>query len=116
MVFQSSLLLLILAFPASLFIIHPVQKVITSAEMREIDRLTTERFYVPSIILMESAAEAAAREIALRFNNNLEGKSALVLCGPGNNGGDGAALARKLSLMGAGVSVVLFGRVEDLKG
>src|SRR5207253_7317693 len=84
--------------------------------MREIDGLTTERFGIPSIILMESAAATAAREIASRFDNNLEGKSVLVLCGPGNNGGDGAALARKLCLMGAHVDVALFGHFEDTKG
>ncbi len=84
--------------------------------MRAIDRLTTERLAIPSITLMEAAAEAAAIEIASRFAKNLEGKSVLVLCGPGNNGGDGASLARKLSLMGAHVDLALFGHFENTKG
>ena len=84
--------------------------------MREIDRLTTERYAVPSLLLMEAAAAAAARETATLLSNDLQGKSFLILCGRGNNGGDGAALARQLSLQGARVTVALFGRVEEAKG
>ena len=84
--------------------------------MREIDRLTTERFATPSLLLMESAARAAAREIEALFPEGINGKSVLVLCGRGNNGGDGAALARQLCLSGAHVEVVLVGRVEETNG
>ena len=84
--------------------------------MRELDRLTTERYAIPSLLLMESAANASAREIAARFRHDLRGKTAQVLCGRGNNGGDGAALARVLWTQGARVDVVLFGGVEETKG
>jgi hydroxyethylthiazole kinase-like uncharacterized protein yjeF len=84
--------------------------------MRELDRLTTERYAIPSLLLMESAANASAREIAARFRHDLRGKTAQVLCGRGNNGGDGAALARILWTQGARVDVVLFGGVEETKG
>jgi ADP-dependent NAD(P)H-hydrate dehydratase / NAD(P)H-hydrate epimerase len=84
--------------------------------MREIDRLTTERFAIPSLLLMESAAAASARAIAARLGRDLAGLRVLVLCGRGNNGGDGAALARLLWLAGAGVEVVLLGRVEEARG
>ena len=84
--------------------------------MREIDRLTTERFAVPSLLLMEAAAEASAREIAAHFSHDLRRKTFQILCGRGNNGGDGAALARVLWTSGAHVDVVLFGRVEETKG
>jgi NAD(P)H-hydrate epimerase len=84
--------------------------------MRRVDRLTTERYATPSLLLMESAANASARVIASRFSNDASGLSVLILCGRGNNGGDGAALARILSLQGATVDVVLFGRVEDTGG
>ena len=84
--------------------------------MREIDRLTTERYAVPSLLLMEAAASAAARETATLLSNDLQGKSFLILCGRGNNGGDGAALARGLCNAGAKVTVLLFGRVEETKG
>jgi hydroxyethylthiazole kinase-like uncharacterized protein yjeF len=84
--------------------------------MRELDRLTTERFATPPLLLMESAAAAAARAIAQHFSHDLSRKSALILCGRGNNGGDGAALARLLWLAGARVHLVLFGRVEETAG
>ncbi len=73
-----------------------MQKVLTAEEMREVDRLTTEKYGIPSIILMENAAHAAARIILEKLSGTVEGKSVLVLCGKGNNGGDGAALARIL--------------------
>ncbi len=84
--------------------------------MRELDRLTTEEYAVPSLLLMEAAAQAAATEFSARLAGKVKGKSALVLCGRGNNGGDGAALARKLCLMGARVEVVLLGAVEEAQG
>jgi NAD(P)H-hydrate epimerase len=104
-----------LPFLFSLFIISIVQKVITSAEMREIDRLTTARFGTPSQLLMEEAAAASAKAIAACLSEGIKGKRALILCGRGNNGGDGAALARQLWLAGARSEVVLFGRVEETK-
>jgi ADP-dependent NAD(P)H-hydrate dehydratase / NAD(P)H-hydrate epimerase len=93
-----------------------VQKVITAAQMREIDRLTAERYGLPSLLLMESAARSAFNEISARFAHDLTNRCALVLCGAGNNGGDGAVLARMLYLSGARVYVALFGRVEETKG
>ncbi|HEX7957590.1 MAG TPA: NAD(P)H-hydrate dehydratase, partial [Pyrinomonadaceae bacterium] len=80
------------------------------------DRLTTERYAVPSLLLMESAAAAAAREILPLLPNSPGGPDVIVLCGRGNNGGDGAALARQLCLLGANVTVVLFGKLEETKG
>jgi len=83
--------------------------------MREIDRLTTERYATPSLLLMESAANASLREIAARVGT-LSGKKALILCGRGNNGGDGAALARAMCNAGVNVTLNLFGTVEETKG
>ncbi len=94
-----------------------MQKVLTAEEMREVDRLTTEKYGIPSIILMENAAHASARVIAENLGGSVEGKSFLILCGKGNNGGDGAALGRILWQHGAWkVWVVLFGKVEETKG
>ena len=93
-----------------------MQKVLTAEQMREVDRLTTERYGIPSILLMENAAHAVARVITEKLGGSVKGKSILVLCGKGNNGGDGAALARILWTQGADVDVYLFGEVEETKG
>ena len=93
-----------------------MQKVLTAAEMGEVDRLTTEEYGIPSLLLMENAAHAAARVICERLGGAVEGRSILVLCGKGNNGGDGAALARALWTQGAYVEVCLIGLVSATKG
>jgi NAD(P)H-hydrate epimerase len=93
-----------------------MQKVLSAEEMREVDRLTTEKYGIPSILLMENAAHAAARVITEKLGGSVAGKSFLILCGKGNNGGDGAALARILWMQGANVTTYLFGKVEETKG
>ena len=93
-----------------------MQKILSAEEMREVDRQTTEKYGIPSILLMENAAHAAARIITEKLGGSVAGKSFLILCGKGNNGGDGAALARVLWQKGAWVWVYLFGKVEDTKG
>ena len=84
--------------------------------MREIDRLTVQNFETPSLLLMEAAAEAVAQAITSHFSGDLVNKKARVLCGPGNNGGDGAGVARALARVGVQTDVILFGRVDDTKG
>ena len=76
-------------------------KVVTAHEMRTIDRLAMEEFHYPEILLMEHAALALWREICSRF---VPGKVAIV-CGKGNNAGDGWALARLLNRSGFAVTV-----------
>lgn len=93
-----------------------MQKILTVEEMREVDRLTTEKYGIPSILLMENAAHAAARVITQRLGGSVVDKTVLVLCGKGNNGGDGAALARILWTQGADVEVCLIGKVEETVG
>lgn len=93
-----------------------MKKVLSAAEMREVDRLTTERYGIPSIILMENAAHAVARVITEKLGGSVKGKSILILCGKGNNGGDGAALARLLWKEGAQVGFLLFGQIDDSRG
>lgn len=90
-----------------------MQKVLTAAEMREVDRLTTERYGIPSVILMENAAHAVARVITEKLGGSVKGKSILILCGKGNNGGDGAALGRILWQAGADVYVCLLGKLSE---
>ena len=93
-----------------------MHKVLTAAQMREVDRLTTERYGIPSIILMENAAHAVARVITEKLGGSVDGKQIYILCGKGNNGGDGAALARILVGSNANVEVFLFGEVEKTRG
>jgi ADP-dependent NAD(P)H-hydrate dehydratase / NAD(P)H-hydrate epimerase len=93
-----------------------VKQILTAAEMRAVDRLTTERCALPSLLLMENAARCALRELAARRAGGVAGRRVLILCGRGNNGGDGAALARLLSLEGAEADVVLAGRMDEAKG
>ena len=92
-------------------------KVLTAAEMREVDRLTTERFGIPSLQLMETAGArvAAACEKVVGTGATRPAKIA-VLCGKGNNGGDGLVAARHLKSLGAQVKVYLFSNLQDLHG
>lgn len=83
-------------------------------QAREIDRVATERFGVPSIVLMENAARNAA-DVALEMLGDPPG-AALVFCGPGNNGGDGLAMARHLSNAGVTVGVALSTSPVGLRG
>src|ERR1043165_2020567 len=84
--------------------------------MREIDARTTERYAVPSLLLMEAAANASARAAASHFSHDLARKSVQILGGRGNNGGDRAGPARARWTLGARVDVVLFGRADEAKG
>jgi hydroxyethylthiazole kinase-like uncharacterized protein yjeF len=90
-------------------------KALTAARMREIDRLTTERYGIASLDLMENAGRGVADTIAAR-HPSLESCRITVLCGKGNNGGDGLVAARHLAARGARPSVHLFGRPEDVAG
>jgi NAD(P)H-hydrate epimerase len=84
--------------------------------MREIDQRTSSDFNTPSLLLMEAAAAASLGALSKKFSNNLASKKVRILCGPGNNGGDGAALARGLTHLGAHTDVILFGRVDETRG
>ena len=93
-----------------------VLPVISAKRMREIDRLTSEEYGIPSLALMEAAANACFLELKKRFSAKLGDQKVRIICGPGNNGGDGAALAQMLSAAGAETEVILLGRVKDTRG
>ena len=76
-----------------------MQRVLTAAEMREVDRLTVEEVGVPSLLLMENAAAQVVRAIETQFAPLAE-QRVVVLCGKGANGGDGLAIARHLHVQG----------------
>src|SRR5580698_5284393 len=78
---------------------------LTRNQVREIDRRAVEEFGIPGVVLMENAARAAA-DLALHILAEPPG-DVLVLCGGGNNGGDGLAVARHLHNRGFAVSIFL---------
>ncbi|MGA0562263.1 NAD(P)H-hydrate dehydratase [Ancylobacter sp. VNQ12] len=87
-------------------------ELLTPDEMSQADRLTMERG-TPGLVLMENAGAAVARVAA---QASCVGSSVLVLCGPGNNGGDGFVAARLLLEAGYRVRLALLGRREALRG
>jgi NAD(P)H-hydrate epimerase len=90
-------------------------KILTAAEMREVDRLTTERCGIPSLSLMENAGKSVADFVTGRFRG-LESRRIVVLCGKGNNGGDGFVAARHLADAGATPIVILVAAQEEMRG
>ena len=88
-------------------------KIVSAAEMRAIDRATSERFGVPSLTLMENAGSAVAQFI---LSDYPEAERIAVICGKGNNGGDGFVVARKLAGAGRTVRVLLLCAPEELRG
>ena len=90
-------------------------KILTAAEMREVDRLTAEKHSVPMLALMENAGKSVADFIQSRFGRT-QMRRVAVLCGKGNNGGDGFVAARYLLQYDARVSVYLLGDPAEVKG
>jgi ADP-dependent NAD(P)H-hydrate dehydratase / NAD(P)H-hydrate epimerase len=88
-------------------------KIVSASEMREIDRATSEQFGVPSLRLMENAGTAVAEYAATAYPR---AKSFGVICGKGNNGGDGFVVARRLREAGKEVRVLLLADPAELRG
>lgn len=96
----------------------------TRAEFREIDRYAAETLGLPTMVLMENAGRGAAESLARAIgstkpehHDRQDLPQVIVICGAGNNGGDGAVLARHLEAMGlARVKVIWTVRPEDLRG
>ena len=91
-------------------------KVLSAAQMREVDRRTIE-LGIPGIVLMENAGHRVVEFLERRFAP-LGSQRIVVLCGKGNNGGDGLAIARQLHarFRPLALDVVLLAAPEDLKG
>lgn len=88
-------------------------KIVSAEEMRAIDRATSERFGVPSLTLMENAGSAVARFV---LSDYPQSERIAVVCGKGNNGGDGFVAARKLSEAHKAVRVLLLCDPAELRG
>lgn len=91
-----------------------MQKVVTASEMQAIDRSAIEDFGIPGLVLMENAGLAAACLIHEKVSDLME-KKILIVCGKGNNGGDGFVIARHLFIDGVTVDVLLLGKRKQLK-
>lgn len=90
-------------------------RIVSVAEMREIDRFTTERAGIPSLALMENAGAQVA-EFILETLPVPAHRRIVVLCGKGNNGGDGFVVARHIRDAGRTVEVLLFASPDALRG
>jgi NAD(P)H-hydrate epimerase len=90
-------------------------KILTASQMQRIDRLTTERFGVPSLTLMENAGRSVVDFLSTRLAPLAEHRI-VILCGKGNNGGDGLVVARLLREQEFKPRVLLFAEPAHLQG
>ena len=90
-------------------------RVLNTQQMREADRRTIDEIGIPSIVLMENAGRQAVAAMEAAFED-LPTTHVGVVCGRGNNGGDGFVVARTLVQRGVETSVFLLGSVTDVRG
>src|SRR5580765_1744612 len=90
-------------------------RVLNSSQMRDADRRTIDDIGIPSLVLMENAGRQVVAAMEA-LHGDLADRRVGVLCGRGNNGGDGFVVARTLSQRGVDVAVFLIGPVADVRG
>jgi len=90
--------------------------VVTGAEMAAVDRVAIEEYRIPQAALMERAGAEVARAVERLLEGRIEGARVHVVCGGGNNGGDGFVAARNLANRGARVRIALAVPEERLRG
>jgi ADP-dependent NAD(P)H-hydrate dehydratase / NAD(P)H-hydrate epimerase len=90
-------------------------QVTTAAEMHELDRLAIDTHGIPGVVLMENAGAQVARLLWQEYVD-LQARRVAVLCGRGNNGGDGFVIARYLHNSEVPVSVFIMGEPESIRG
>jgi ADP-dependent NAD(P)H-hydrate dehydratase / NAD(P)H-hydrate epimerase len=90
-------------------------RVLNTQQMREADRRTIDEIGIPSVVLMENAGRQAVAAMEAAFDG-LASSHVGVLCGQGNNGGDGFVVARTLLQRGIEASVFLLGSVSEVRG
>jgi len=91
-------------------------KLVTSEQMRKIDRITIKEIGIPGLELMEKAGLGSALVAKKILDKIDEDKKVIIFCGKGNNGGDGFVVGRYLSSWGAEVIFYLIGKKEEIKG
>lgn len=90
-------------------------KILTPDQIHEVDRLSIEKYGIPGILLMENAGMRVVEVMEERFED-LEDQTIAILCGRGNNGGDGFVIARQLIQKGCFPFVYLFAEEDQVKG
>ncbi len=90
-------------------------RVLNTEQMREADRRTIDEIGIPSIVLMENAGRQAVAAMEAAFDD-LPTRRVGVICGRGNNGGDGFVVARTLLQRGVDTAVFLLGSVAEVRG
>src|SRR5262252_6015868 len=90
-------------------------RILSAEQMREADRFTIEEIGIPSLVLMENAGRQVVAAMEASFEAQLAGRVA-VLCGRGNNGGDGFVVARTLLQRGIDTAVFVIGSLSDVRG
>jgi ADP-dependent NAD(P)H-hydrate dehydratase / NAD(P)H-hydrate epimerase len=90
-------------------------RVLNAAQMREADRQTIDEIGIPSMVLMENAGRQVVAALEAAHDDLADHKIA-VLCGPGNNGGDGFVVARTLHQRGTEAAVFVIGSLAAVKG
>ncbi len=90
-------------------------KILTAEQLREIDRLSIEKYGIPGILLMENAGMRVVEALEERFEN-LDELTIGIVCGKGSNGGDGFVVARQLMLKGCFPFVFLLAAEDEVKG
>jgi NAD(P)H-hydrate epimerase len=88
---------------------------VTAAEMQEMDRRTIEMHAIPGLELMEAAGQGAAVVLLTQFGDQVE-DGVSIICGKGNNGGDGFVIARELAAKDIKVTVYLLATSDAVKG
>src|SRR4029079_218244 len=95
--------------------VPPLMRILNAAQMREADRFTIDEIGIPSLVLMENAGRQVVAAMEAAYEARLNGRVA-VLCGRGNNGGDGFVVARTLLQRGIDTAVFVIGSLSELRG
>src|SRR5258706_7958374 len=90
-------------------------RILNAAQMREADRFTIDEIGISSLVLMENAGRQVVAAMEAAYESRLNGRVA-VLCGRGNNGGDGFVVARTLMQRGIDASVFVIGPLGGGRG
>ena len=90
-------------------------RILNAAQMREADRVTIEEIGISSLVLMENAGRQVVAALEAAYESRLNGRVA-VLCGRGNNGGDGFVVARTLLQRGIDAAVFVIGSLAEVRG